>query len=230
MEIKKIKERLFSIEEGYVRCFCIEGDHAVLLVDTGVEKGLRKKIETFTNKPIQVVLTHGDRDHTAAIEEFEEIIVHPNEIAYLKEKEAVQRTWRWVEEGDILDLDPIKLEVIALPGHTPGSIALLEKKQRFLIGGDSIQNHPVFMFGQGRNVKQYQESLRKLNAKKDSFDVIYSSHALLEVEPSTIEDAIELCDQVLHNQLEGDIVTDRFEGTVKQFNWKKASMYFKEED
>lgn len=227
MEIKKIKDRLFSIEEGYVRCFCIEGDNAVLLVDTGVEKGLKKTIEAFTNKPIQVVLTHGDRDHTTANEEFEEISVHPNEIAYLEAKEAVQRTWLCVEEGDILDLDPIKLEVIALPGHTPGSIALLEKEQRFLIGGDSVQNHPVFMFGEGRDVKQYQESMRKLNAMKDRFDVIYSSHALLEVDPSTIEDTIELCDKLLHHQLEGEVVTDRFDGTVKQFNWKKASMYFK---
>ena len=40
-----------------------------------------------------------------------------------------------VKEGDIIDLGDRPLEIIDNPGHTPGSIAILEVKNRVLIGG-----------------------------------------------------------------------------------------------
>ena len=33
MEIKHIQDHLMSVEEGYVRCFLIEGESAALVID-----------------------------------------------------------------------------------------------------------------------------------------------------------------------------------------------------
>ena len=57
---------------------------------------------------------------------------------------------RLVEDGDIIDLGNRKLEVLHIPGRTPGSIALWEPGTGFLFGGESLfvdpeNNHfPVF--------------------------------------------------------------------------------------
>lgn len=66
MEIKHIQDHLMSVEEGYVRCFLIEGENAALVIDGGVEAGLREMVEKQTSKPLTFLLTHSDPDHTAA--------------------------------------------------------------------------------------------------------------------------------------------------------------------
>ncbi|MFR5598624.1 MAG: MBL fold metallo-hydrolase [Holdemania filiformis] len=86
MEIKHIQDHLMSVEEGYVRCFLIEGENAALVIDGGVEAGLREMVEKQTSKPLTFLLTHSDPDHTAACGEFEEILVHPAEMARLAQK------------------------------------------------------------------------------------------------------------------------------------------------
>lgn len=43
-----------------------------------------------------------------------------------------------VDEGDVIDLGDRAFRVLHLPGHTPGSIALLEEATGTLIGGDAI--------------------------------------------------------------------------------------------
>jgi glyoxylase-like metal-dependent hydrolase (beta-lactamase superfamily II) len=47
-----------------------------------------------------------------------------------------------IEEGDSMDLGGgISLEVVALPGHTPGSIGLFELKTKTLFAGDAVCNY-----------------------------------------------------------------------------------------
>ena len=59
-------------------------------------------------------------------------------------------------EGDIIDLGERKLEVIHVPGHTPGSITLLDREERCLIGGDPVQiDGEIYMFGLHRDMEAY---------------------------------------------------------------------------
>lgn len=52
-----------------------------------------------------------------------------------------------IKEGDVIDLGDRPLKIIDLPGHTPGSIAVLDVKNRVLISGDSVQDSNIYMFG-----------------------------------------------------------------------------------
>ena len=81
MEMKRVRDHLCSIEEGYVRCFFIEGERAALVVDGGVEAGLRERVTQQTDKPVTFLLTHSDPDHMAACDEFDKILLHPSEMA-----------------------------------------------------------------------------------------------------------------------------------------------------
>ena len=76
-----------------------------------------------------------------------------------------------VEHGDKLDLGDRELEIIGLPGHTPGSIAVLDVRNRVLISGDPIQDGNIYMFGVQRELHAYVLSLKRLEACKDRFDL-----------------------------------------------------------
>lgn len=44
----------------------------------------------------------------------------------------------WLKEGDIIALGDDKLEVIHVPGHSPGSVCFYCEAQKFLIAGDVL--------------------------------------------------------------------------------------------
>ena len=45
---------------------------------------------------------------------------------------------QYLEDGDIIKIGNGELEVIAVPGHSKGSVALYDKKEGFLISGDAL--------------------------------------------------------------------------------------------
>lgn len=68
-----------------------------------------------------------------------------------------------LKEGDIIDVGGYEFEVIHFPGHTKGSIGLLDKKSGILISGDIVNSvGPIYMFGPERNLELYIEGLKKL--------------------------------------------------------------------
>ena len=58
--------------------YLIEGEEKAVLVDTCLGVGhLRKFVETLTEKPITVILTHGHVDHALGAPEFDEVYMNP---------------------------------------------------------------------------------------------------------------------------------------------------------
>ena len=50
---------------------------------------------------------------------------------------------RLLEEGDVVDLGDRAFEVIHTPGHSPGGIALYERKTGILLSGDIVYDGPL---------------------------------------------------------------------------------------
>lgn len=72
--------------------------------------------------------------------------------------------------------------MITIPGHTYGSVALLDKQNRTLIAGDSVQSGNIFMFGPHRDIHSFKSSLKKLIARSKEYDRIYASHDTFELD------------------------------------------------
>lgn len=199
---KLLYENFYAIEEGGVRMFLILGQDRAMLVDTGFGTGdLKAFVETLTDKPVFVVTTHGDGDHLGCHDRFEEIYLHPCDIDYISSKgkpaPAIHPLW----DGDVLSVGDYAFTVLHLPGHTPGSVMLLEKNKRILIAGDAVQTGSIYMFGAGRSVPTYLHSMEKLNAMKDAFDVILPSHSEMPVAPSVIPALIQGAKDLLAGKL-----------------------------
>jgi glyoxylase-like metal-dependent hydrolase (beta-lactamase superfamily II) len=223
--VNKIREGFYSIEQGFVRSFLIEGDREALLIDTGVGSGnLKKYVEEITKLPITVIFTHADGDHVGNAGQFDRRFMHPCEFDYYKSKNERIVLMEPVWEGDIIDLGRYSFEVILIPGHTPGSIALLEKEKRFLIGGDSIQIGSIFMFGNGRNFDAYRASMKKLQGRLKEFDTVYASHNVLSMEASTVNLLYVAAGKIMENKVYGK-PEERFEGNIKCYETDGVSFY-----
>lgn len=71
---------------------------------------------------------------------------------------------RWLEDGELLTIGELEVEVLHVPGHTPGSILLLlhGSERPHLVSGDSL-----FPGGPGRttNPAEFQQIMDGLEAK-----------------------------------------------------------------
>jgi glyoxylase-like metal-dependent hydrolase (beta-lactamase superfamily II) len=67
-----------------------------------------------------------------------------------------------VRDGDIIDLGDRAFEVLHLPGHSPGSIALFEAATKTLFSGDAIYDGPLLFELPGSSITDYIHSLQRL--------------------------------------------------------------------
>ena len=71
---------------------------------------------------------------------------------------------RKLKDGDKIVLGASEFEVVHVPGHTPGSICLYDKKQKLLITGDTVFSNGVGRTDlDGGNFEQLKNSLAKLS-------------------------------------------------------------------
>jgi glyoxylase-like metal-dependent hydrolase (beta-lactamase superfamily II) len=69
---------------------------------------------------------------------------------------------RLVDEGDVIDLGNRIFEVLHLPGHSPGSIGLLEVRTGTLFSGDAIYDGPLLDDIPGSDIAAYIRTMRRL--------------------------------------------------------------------
>jgi len=205
-EIIPIDNGAWRIEDEAVRCFLFAGQDYALLVDTGFgENGadLKSVIDSLTDLPLILVNTHADHDHIGCNHQFDTAFMHPAELYHpnLPHKN-INALW----ENDLIDLGGRCFEVIHIPGHTPGSIVLLDRQNRILIGGDSIQVGPIYMYGPMRNFPAYLHSLTRLEDYMDSFDTVYPSHNDFPVPATLISILQEAGQRLLRGEGEAQMV------------------------
>ncbi|AZK46131.1 MBL fold metallo-hydrolase [Paenibacillus lentus] len=144
-----------------VNCYLIEEEESITLVDAALPysaAGISKVIEDRGKPLTRIVLTHAHDDHVGALDRLK--ARYPEAKVYISEREArllagdrslqagepqtkirggvpsgvKTRADVLVHEGDSIG----SLLVIATPGHTPGSISLLDTRTKALLAGDSF--------------------------------------------------------------------------------------------
>ena len=109
-----------------------------------------------------------------------------------------------IEEGDTLEFEHAKMEVIHCPGHSPGMINLYDRSERVLLSGDNILKHitpvPLLNFSQdpaeprSHSLADYMETLEKL--KEFDIDLVLTGHGEI------VDDLREVIESVtLHHEV-----------------------------
>lgn len=147
-------------EDGAMNCYLLSGERCALLIDTcGGLGNLRKTVEGLTALPVDVLLTHRHCDHAGGTGWFESFHVHRADLAAIYRVMALRPAMRTIVsiqkqgcfvrapfrpkaigigDGHVFDLGARMVKVLHIPGHTRGSIALLDEKTRLMITGDAV--------------------------------------------------------------------------------------------
>ena len=158
-------------------------------------------IREITPLPLVVLNTHGDGDHTANNNQFRDIHAHPDEFATIRRfRPDLTSTLHPITALSAFDLGDRVLHVIETPGHTPGSICLLDRKNRILFSGDTLSYGPVFLCGEHRDIHTYRETLVKLMTM-GGFDTIYPCHSTCPVSLSVISALLAAVDGALDGSI-----------------------------
>ena len=173
LAVREIQDDLFQIALGLdsTCMYVLVTRDKALVIDTQTMADFEGKkivdyVKEITNKPLVVVNTHPHRDHIAGNAQFGEAYLSAPAIEEVKAAAArantpITYTMKAVKEGDTIDLGDRKIEVIAIPAHSPGSIALLDQKTGYLFTGDEIDPGQVVGMNPEK-IRMHHANMKKL--------------------------------------------------------------------
>ena len=216
-EVSLLEKGLWAIRDGDVRMYLLDGGSAAFLLDTGYGSGdLRAVVSGLTGAPVTVVHTHSHEDHYGGDGQFHAFVMHEADAAGILPHCPKDAEVRYVREGDRIEGGTVCLTVLEIPGHTPGSIALLEPGRRLLFTGDAFaRNFPVYMQFPGQDYRQYLQGMERLAAMEAEFDRICPCHGDLPFELCMMQDEIACCRSIL-NGTAVDTKARIFDGTMQR--------------
>lgn len=197
--------------------YLLIGEEKAMLIDTGSGEGnIREFVETITDKPVMVVNTHGHFDHTGGNSCWSEawmtkaaaanakVPFSPMHEEWFRSKKYPDYQIHELKDGDIIDLGNRQIEVIAIPAHSEGSIALLDKSIRALFTGDELESGQVLFFVRDHilpveEVAALQKkNMEKLLSRRSEYDRIWPAHNGTPLLPDVyLKDFIALDEQLI---------------------------------
>ncbi len=204
-----------------VNCYLVEEDDGLTLIDAALSyssKGILRAAGMIGKPIVRIVLTHLHVDHVGALDALKQAL--PDVPVYISRRESrlldgdfsldpdepdtpiqggVPKTLKTradvlLQEGDRIG----SLMAVAAPGHSPGSFAYLDTRNRALIAGDAFQTRggiavagqirPLFPFpAMGTWDKRMSlESARKLREIRPSLLAV--GHGRMLEQPGTAID------------------------------------------
>jgi len=225
---------VWGIEERGVNCYLIAGRERALLVDAGWGFGdLRGLVASLTALPVTLVNTHGHPDHVSGDGQFGEAFISAAELSlpFVASTDArrgmLERlasrgmppagydTQAWLDAplpafhplppDASFELGGRTIQVIPTPGHTPGSVCLLDAGARVLCTGDSIVAGPILMFLEhSLTLREYADSLRTLATYLPQIDYLLPGHGSEPLPSSRITELLHGADAILRGDVTGE--------------------------
>jgi hydroxyacylglutathione hydrolase len=232
--VRPVANQVWAVDDhGEDTMYLVEGQERALLIDTGFGVGdLPKLIASVTSLPLDIVNTHGHPDHVGGNYQFQSVYITDDDLPLLQGCfTKVDRQWmlenalkgpfpsdfspeKWVnaersdiisiKPGDIFDLGGRELKVIPIPGHTPGSIGLLDEGERLLFSGDSIQEGDIWMhLPESLPLTDFLRCLKKVDLLSDKFDQILPGHGRTPLPTRVLIEFIEGISKIVSGEFQG---------------------------
>ena len=222
-EVTNIGNGIFLINEFFSTMFVICGSKRALVIDCGTGVGDFKSIvEGITKLPYDVVATHAHVDHIGGRGQFKDLYISEVDAKYVNKVNYVQRKGfvfvnsflmgnnfsglnikkiekepiiHPVKNGDTFDLGGKTIKAVMTPGHTIGSMSLLDVEDRILFIGDVANEYILMWLPYATTIDEMIET-QKFILSLDSYDTIWSSHHTVPTTREDVEKFIKGAQQV----------------------------------
>ncbi len=214
-------------EYGVAIVYLVAGTEKAALIDTGAGLGnLKKVVETLTDLPYFVLNTHGHIDHTGGDSDFEKAYLSEDDW-FMVDQKYIASSWSgfldktkkepgfygaeymkkdWIpgeferlplRDHQIFDFGGRMLEVLCVPGHTPGSVVFLDRANKLLFAGDSVVSTPILIFDKySTNVTSFWNALKELD--KEDFELIFPGHYKRPIGKKVLHDLIHCAEMIIN--------------------------------
>ena len=201
--------------------YLIIGDKKACLIDTCNGLGnLKEYVETLTQLPYDVVLTHGHFDHAGAASLFQEVYMNPKDIevyhAYINHP-LKQQTFKTLpkeitdtankpkanaflplHDQQIFDLGNISVEMIEVLGHTPGMMMALIPEEKVILFGDACGESVLIFDDFSSSISEYRNSLFRIkNEYSMKYNKVLRNHGTFTSDVDILNNVIECCNDIL---------------------------------
>ena len=204
-DVIMIQPGVFRIHEfGAGNIYLVIGTEKALLIDTGTGLGdLRKVVGSLTDLPVTVVATHAHPDHIGGMGNYPEIYIHRDDSKHMKfwsarplrrfyydtVKDLIKynvtkkdiRPLKYdtkvipIKEGHVFDLGGKKIRVIHTPGHTRGSIVLLDEADGIMFTGDDVNPTLLHIVPGSTTIEDWLPGAKRILALADEYKA-YNGH------------------------------------------------------
>lgn len=164
-----------------------------------------KQQSLIGDKPVEAVATHVHFDHSGGLYQFENFAIHSREaeaIRHGNNYETVSiftttaeisvpphegwniqdyhvksaQPFEVLEEGYEFDLGDRKLRVLHFPGHSRGSIGLVDEQARVLFSGDTMYDGYLIDWLPYSDITAYVQTCRRLQELSSQVDTVFPGH------------------------------------------------------
>lgn len=209
---------------GDVQAYLVEGEKEAVLIDTGCGLGdLRAYIESLTDKPITVLLTHGHLDHAPGAVQFDKVYMSPLDLEIYEAHHLISRRMEYLDgtsaagkyrpedllpeadlehfvplyDGICLELGGYHIKGLSCGGHTPGSFVFLLQEDELLLLGDACNSFTFLFDKTSLGLSSYENNLKELFTKvKGTYHRVLLSHGDAEASVQMISDVINVCEDI----------------------------------
>jgi glyoxylase-like metal-dependent hydrolase (beta-lactamase superfamily II) len=214
-KIKKLFDNTWAISEpgrfSSVKMYLLAGSEKAVLIDSGYgQLDLEQLVRMVYGGPVTILNTHGHLDHIGGNRFFpsympkEDIDLyarhsHPDFLRGLK-LPLFPRVDLNVIDFERVDLGGRVLEIVHTPGHTQGSISILDTQNRALFVGDTFNFISTWLGTEdSTSVAEYKQSLEKLLeiAREYGINDFYSGHCFGALHLKTLENYHHCCEIIL---------------------------------
>ena len=158
-----------QLNDNYSYVMTADNKQAVI-VDPAESYSIIQYVEKNKLTIIAILLTHHHNDHTAGVKN----ILDYSSVPIYSPNKKIYGTTKVVTDNDQIDLNFIKMNVIATPGHTLDHIVFYNQTYNVLFSGDTL-----FRLGCGRvfegTYEQMFSSLKKIEKLSDEI-MVYCGH------------------------------------------------------
>ena len=159
-----------QLKDNYSFIIKEKDNNKAIIIDPAESHSIIKCIKKNGLHIKAILLTHHHNDHTAGVKD---ILNYTSVNVYSPNKE-IYGTTKIVNDGDLINLDFMKLKVIATPGHTNDHVVFYDSDSKILFSGDSLFRLGCGRVFEGTN-KQMFSSINKIN-DLDNDTMVYCGH------------------------------------------------------